>query len=127
MNNQNVPTEEIREQMAETIVISWIGQETSPPVHLADLVGKYRNLVAYMDHPNTPIGKSHEAGAAADRLYDQIMSAAKLKIEISARAEAQIRRIQRKEEARWTYQQKCDHAIALYRAGVRFDANGARV
>ena len=102
----------------ETILIQWITQESPAPMNLKTALARYRSLAFAAD--KAPTAKD-EAPIAAEmnKLYDRMLAATEVVLQISAQAEAQLRRIQRKEESRMTYTQKCDKAIAFWYAGGR--------
>ena len=113
-NMLKVRPADISEDVAESIVISWIQQETPPPTSLSAIVAQYRNLVAYVEKVDDP-----GADQIMNKLYDRLMAVATAKLVVSSQVEAQLRRIQRKEEASMSWSQKCNRAIAQWEAGVR--------
>lgn len=118
---------------AERLVISWIGQEDPAPHHLAALLNEYRILDVQVQHVSQA-----EEGPLLDRqnaIYDSLTAAALSKVVVSAQAEAQLRRIQRRAQerplremeavvrdrdaGRISYTLACTRAIELYHRGVR--------
>ena len=99
-------------ELAESLVISWIAQETPAPASLTGLLARYRDLTIFADQADDP----EPFYAKCNDIYDRLAESAKTVLLVNAKAEAQLRRIQRRNEERWTYSQKCDHAIAQWRA-----------
>lgn len=87
--------------LPERIVINWIERVNPAPVHLAKLVQQYRDLEFFVDTP----AMADRMNAIYDRLVASVTAA-------GVSPDKQLRRIQRRDESRMTYQQKCDLAIA---------------
>jgi hypothetical protein len=104
-------------ELAEQVVVSWVTLEVPAPRLLAETIRQFRILDAQVLR-----AKRQDEAPLLDRqnkLYDNLMAAALEKVRVSARAEAQLRRIARRAEARMTWTQKCDRAIEQFRQGVR--------
>lgn len=117
-------------EQAERLVISWVVQETPAPRHLRDLVRDYRIL----DMRVQQASQAEEAPLVDQQnaIYDRLTAAALAKIEISAQADAQLRRIQKREQERplrelrkieadptLSYTERCSRLLALHAQGVR--------
>jgi hypothetical protein len=107
-------------QVAEGLVISWIDRQETPPMRLSDAVARYRLLSAYYELEEA---RGRDTAAIADRcnrLYDSLVESAAAFHEYQERRsvapDKQLRRLERKAEARLTWLERCNRAIAEWRA-----------
>ena len=114
------------EYQAEATVTAWIEGEAHPPATLAEIVQHYRDIVVYMDDPNTSVQDANQALDTASSLFDRLKAAAAQQAQVHSQIQAQLRRAKRKEEAkfqeelnRMSFQERCNWAIARWNAGVR--------
>jgi hypothetical protein len=98
---------------AEHIVVTWIGREATPPVHLRDLVRRYRELTFFRDTAHGP--EVEHIDRLMDRIYDALIAKA-IEGPRTVDPDKQARRLERRDAARMTLQQRWDRAIADWRA-----------
>lgn len=109
-----MPTMPDLSTIAESIVISWVQGEVTPPRSLRSIVGQWKNITLYLESKDDV-----KAEQIANSLYERLEVAALPIAQEHIRVEAQIRHAQRKAEARMTWMQKCNRAIAQYNQGVQ--------
>lgn len=56
----------------ENVVISWVEADLTPPLPLASLVSRYRDLQVYRDFENNP----EPLDQIMDRIFDRLLNAA---------------------------------------------------
>ena len=83
------------EDMAEKIVVSWIGLERPVPQTLADLVNRYRVIDA---HIAAAADTDDEALDLSNQIYTYLMQAAVVQLQESRRIQKQIEHQRRKQE-----------------------------
>jgi hypothetical protein len=98
---------------AEHIVVTWIGREATPPVHLRDLVRRYRELTFFRDTAHGP--EVEHIDRLMDRIFDTLIAKA-IEGPRTVDPAKQLRQQGRKAEARMTLQQRWDRAIDDWRA-----------
>jgi hypothetical protein len=98
--------------LAERIVVEWIGEESPAPAHLAPLLQHYRDLVVTIDNTDPKWHGLDQLYAAQNSIYDQLAAAAEAKARVSQQAEAQLRRLQRRKVAHLSLTERMALAIA---------------
>jgi hypothetical protein len=114
------------EEVIEGIVDVWITRGAQPPVHLADVLKRYQDLMVYVDSRETSKADAAQAGLTMDSLYDKLKAGAAVQHKTATAIAAQLRRAKRRNDAkfqeelnRMSFQERCNWAIDRWNAGVR--------
>jgi hypothetical protein len=129
-NSHNIRPADISQPDAddviEGIVDVWITRGAQPPAQLAEVLKNYRDLMVYVDAPTTSTADAAQAGLTMDTLFDRLKAGAAAQHKTATAVAAQLRRVKRKEEAkfqdelkRMSFQERCNWAIARWNSGVR--------
>jgi hypothetical protein len=100
--------------MQERIVDAWIFGELPVPQHLRKLVQRYRDLDYFSRR--APREKEGAIISLQNNIYDQLLRAATAHCHVPV--EKQLRRLQRRDFSRMSFQEKCNLAIEMYHKGI---------
>ena len=125
-NSTNIRPADISDEIIENIVDVWITRGAQPPVHLAEVLKNYHDLMVYVDAPTTSYPDAAKASLTMDKLFDKLKAGAAQQVQVHNQIQAQIRRRQKREaEIRQReydalpWKEKCNRAIAQWYAGIR--------
>jgi hypothetical protein len=98
----------------ESIVIQWIEMETPAPASLRRIVQRYRDLTWFRDTAADPAPLDRQM----DQIYDYLLEHAESfpPMRHMVDPQKQLRRLERRDEARMTWMQRCSKEIERWRA-----------
>jgi dTDP-4-dehydrorhamnose reductase len=115
MSNPSVRPADIRDYL-ESVVISWIEQETPAPIHLLSLLARYRDLSVYRDEVEDP----KPVDLAMDAIFDRLIATATGRCRhTNTQRAVSVAKQKRRIERSLPWVEQCNRAIQRWRQGVR--------
>lgn len=117
MPNQSVRPADTREYL-ESIVISWIEQETPAPIQLQALLARYRDLVILADAAPS-YAEAVPISLAQDAIFDRLIATAAGRCRhTNAQRTVSVAKQKRRIERFLPWTEQCNRAIQRWRQGV---------